>query len=585
MTSDQRSPIEASFETQDGVSLFYRYWPAVGDHRRGAIVMLHRGHEHSGRMMHLVDELDLPEFAMFAWDARGHGRSPGRRGHSPSFGTSVRDVDDFVRHIGNHHGIATSDLAIVAQSVGAVLAAAWVMDYAPDIRCLSLASPAFRIKLYVPLARPALKVFRAVAGNFDIKSYVKPRMLTRDRERQKSYAADPLITSVISVDMLVGMEDAADRLVCNSQAIIAPTQLLISGSDGVVYRTPQDRFFCGLGSPIKDHVVYDGFRHDLLGEKDRHRPIGDLRRFLLTQFDARIETPSLLSAHRHGASQRQAAFLADSLATRSPQFAYWTLQRAALKAAGHLSHGIKVGFRDGFDSGSMLDYVYRNEASGEFGIGKWIDRAYLNTTGWCGIRMRKQNIEAALAEASALLQDSGRDVRILDIAAGLGRYVLDGIGHGGIRPKSVLLRDFSADNVAAGQALIGSQGLSDITDFEQGDAFDRQSLASISPNPTLVLVSGLYELFSDNDQVIASLDGLADCVKPGGFLIYTNQPWHPQLEYIARVLTSHRGGKPWVMRLRSQAEMDQLVAAVGFEKINQRIDEWGIFSVSVARRR
>jgi hypothetical protein len=40
------------------------------------------------------------------------------------------------------------------------------------------------------------------------------------------------------------------------------------------------------------------------------------------------------------------------------------------------------------------------------------------------------------------------------------------------------------------------------------------------------------------------------------------------------------------MRRRSQAEMDQLVRdAAGFEKLGQRIDEWGIFTVSIARRK
>jgi hypothetical protein len=39
-----------------------------------------------------------------------------------------------------------------------------------------------------------------------------------------------------------------------------------------------------------------------------------------------------------------------------------------------------------------------------------------------------------------------------------------------------------------------------------------------------------------------------------------------------------------VMRRRTQGEMDQLVAAAGFEKLDQRIDQWGIFTVSVARR-
>jgi hypothetical protein len=38
------------------------------------------------------------------------------------------------------------------------------------------------------------------------------------------------------------------------------------------------------------------------------------------------------------------------------------------------------------------------------------------------------------------------------------------------------------------------------------------------------------------------------------------------------------------MRRRTQAEMDQLVAAAGLVKITQRIDDWGIFTVSLAQK-
>lgn len=55
-------------------------------------------------------------------------------------------------------------------------------------------------------------------------------------------------------------------------------------------------------------------------------------------------------------------------------------------------------------------------------------------------------------------------------------------------------------------------------------------------------------------------------------LVYTGQPWqHPQLELIAS-----RADQPpasLVMRRRTQAEMDQLVAAAGFRKITQRVDQ------------
>ncbi len=125
-------------------------------------------------------------------------------------------------------------------------------------------------------------------------------------------------------------------------------------------------------------------------------------------------------------------------------------------------------------------------------------------------------------------------------------------------------------------------GLENVT-VQQADAFDRKSLAAIEPRATIGIVSGLYELFPSNTLVMESLAGLADAIEPGGHLIYTNQPWHPQLEFIARVLRN-REGQPWIMRRRTTAEMDQLVQRAGFEKIEMEIDQWGMFSVSVARR-
>jgi len=118
---------------------------------------------------------------------------------------------------------------------------------------------------------------------------------------------------------------------------------------------------------------------------------------------------------------------------------------------------------------------------------------------------------------------------------------------------------------------------------ELGNAFDREALASITPRPTIAIVSGLFELFPGNAGVSESLRGLAEVLEPGGYLVYTNQPWHPQMEFIARVLRN-REGDPWIMRRRTTAEMDQLVSVAGFEKSEMAVDEWGMFTVSLARR-
>ncbi len=576
----------AVFLTHDGVELLYRHWPATqpGAGPRKAVVMFHRGHEHGGRMAHLPAELDLPDYDFFAWDARGHGLSPGARGDSPSFATSVRDVQTFLDHLSAMHAIEQSDMAVLAQSVGAVRISTWAHDYAPKVRCLVLASPAFKVKLYVPFARPGLKLLRQWRGNFFVNSYVKARFLSHDPERIASFENDPLITRPISVNMLLGLYDAAERVVADAQAIQVPTQLLISGADFVVHRKPQEQFFERLGSLRKEKHILPGFFHDTLGERDRAHALSRARRFILESFQQSATRPSLLDADRCGWSCAEAESLAAPLPKNSLGDLYWRATRAGLKLGSGLSDGVKLGFDTGFDSGSTLDYVYRNQPSGKSALGRLIDANYLNSIGWRGIRQRKLHAEELLRLAMGRLREAGKAVRIVDIAAGHGRYILESLEGLEHKPDAILLRDYSNINVRDGSALIEQKGLGDIARFVKGDAFDRADLAALDPKPTLAVVSGLYELFGSNQMIGDSLAGLAAAVEEGGYLVYTGQPWHPQLELIARALTSHRQGQAWVMRRRSQAEMDQLVAAAGFRKLEQRIDEWGIFSVSLAQR-
>jgi SAM-dependent methyltransferase len=267
---------------------------------------------------------------------------------------------------------------------------------------------------------------------------------------------------------------------------------------------------------------------------------------------------------------------------RAPGSPHWALVRFNLKTFGRLSQGISVGWKTGFDSGRSLDYVYENKPRGITPLGKLIDYFYLNAIGWRGIRIRRQNLQRCLRSAIERLNRAGQPIQILDIASGPGRYILETLNQLVKVPASAMLRDYQQPNLDAARQLADQLQLQNIT-FQHGDAFDRESLAAITPRPTIAIASGLYELFPDNEPILQSLRGIADAMDEGGFLIYTCQPWHPQVEFIARVLTN-REGKPWIMRRRTQAEMDALVQSAGFEKVEQDIDPFGIFTVSIARR-
>jgi alpha-beta hydrolase superfamily lysophospholipase/SAM-dependent methyltransferase len=555
-------------------NLFYRAWTPADAKR--AVILVHRGHEHSGRLVDVVEELGLKDAACFAWDSRGHGKSPGDRGYAPSFSRIVKDLDAFVRHVSATHGIAIEDMVVLGHSVGAVTVATWVHDFAPRIRAMVLVTPALKVKLYVPFARTGLKLLQAMRGDRKsyVQSYVKPTMLTHDAGQAKRYADDPLITKAIAVNVLLDLYEVSERIVADAGAIRVPALVLAGGADWVVDVKEQQKFFDALGSTRKKMRVFDGMYHDLLHEAGRGEVLAEIRSFVEDSFARDEVRQPLVDAHRDGYTKREY----DELARPAPALrnAGFAVQRLSLSIVGKLSRGVRLGWESGFDSGRSLDYVYENEARGAMGVGKLIDRTYLDSVGWKGIRQRKVHLEKLLRVA---IRESA-EPRILDVATGCGRYVLDVLKD---EPRATaLMRDFTPANVEQGREIARSMGLSDRVTFEVGDAFDEEALAKITPAPTVAIVSGLYELFGDNDMVLASLRGIARAMKGGGSLVYTGQPWHPQLEMIARVLTN-RDGKPWVMRRRTQEEMDDLVRAAGFTKVDMEIDRWGIFTVSLAR--
>ena len=261
-----------------------------------------------------------------------------------------------------------------------------------------------------------------------------------------------------------------------------------------------------------------------------------------------------------------------------PRIERWgfRMQKWMLHHLGFLSKGMRVGLKYGFDSGMSLDYVYRNQAQGCGPIGRWIDKGYLNAIGWRGVRIRREHLIATVEERIETLKQRNEPVKILDIAGGTGNYLFD------IKRKfpeiEVVINDFSEANIAFGEAQIQQQGLQNIR-FTRLDCFNKDSYRQLNFEPNIVIISGIFELFGDNELVCKAISGALSALQTGGFLIYTGQPWHPQLKMIAFVLNNHQE-RDWIMRRRSQRELDSLFAFYGLTKYGMKLDNFGIFTVS-----
>ena len=112
----------------------------------------------------------LDDVAIFAWDARGHGHSAGERGAAENFGTLVKDVDAFVRHVHERHGFAVENMIVLAHSVGAVTG----LGLGPRLRAAdSRDDPG-----HAGLSRPALRSARHPVASAETK-------IRRARSRQE----------------------------------------------------------------------------------------------------------------------------------------------------------------------------------------------------------------------------------------------------------------------------------------------------------------------------------------------------------------------------------------------------------------
>ncbi|MGP9517777.1 MULTISPECIES: alpha/beta fold hydrolase [unclassified Psychrobacter] len=591
---------ESCYNAYDGTAIYYRYWltmPLV-DMQKSTIkkaaqplrqvILLHRGHEHSGRLAELGQQFAAAGYQVFAWDARGNGRSGGIKDHAESVTELERDLDGFVQLVIGKTGIAIEDTLIVASSIGAVLAAAWVHDYAPNIRGMILGTPALSIRLYMPFAIPSLKVARTLGLMSRVSSYVKAQVLTHDKDAQQAYNADPLISNSISTDLLIDTHATGQRLLDDAGAITVPTFVLCAGKDYVVDKQAERAFYEAINTPTKRWQLYPDSYHAIFHETNKADVFADCIDFAEQVFAAPVQAPDLSTAHLDSASKDKV----DRLAIKpfNPSFA---ITRFAMQKFGHVSDAIATGLEHGFDSGHSLDHVYYNQPSGQNKFGHAVDKFYLNNIGWQGIRIRRAHILELARLALADINDKNQNTtkpyqpKLLDIASGHGFYAFDLLTE--FTDLHAELRDYEMHNIQALQAKASNLAITDRVTACQKDAFDAASYQQVEKTSSskvdkgfdVAISSGVFELFSDNTLPATALAGIYDSLKANGYLIYTNQPWHPEQEFISKTLNNHRGSS-WVMRCRSQAEMDQLVERAGFKKVAMRIDRFGIFTVSLA---
>lgn len=263
------------------------------------------------------------------------------------------------------------------------------------------------------------------------------------------------------------------------------------------------------------------------------------------------------------------------------RLAFPALRLLAL-TVGRSSDGIRLCLDEGLTSGRTLDYIYRNEPAGRWGVGRAIDACFLSQPGWRAIRTRRGNLETMLATAIHDLRRESRTVTVLDVASGPGSYILDVIERVGGTDIQAVCRDLDPRWAAQGAADAARRGLTNVR-FEVGDALDRGAILGLRPRSNLAVSSGFYDWIADDAVVRKSMQIVHDALWQGGYFVSTNQIGHAERELVARVLSADDHDPPRTT-VRSTDTIEGWLTAIGFDVVETRVDPYGFYSVTLAHK-
>ncbi|MBI4541602.1 MAG: lysophospholipase [Gemmatimonadetes bacterium] len=260
----------------DGARLALRRARAQGRHR-ASLVLLHGFGEHSGRYGHVAGWFAGRGISVFALDLRGHGRSPGPRGHVARFAQFLSDVVALRKLAAAE---APGPQLVLGHSFGGAIALRYLETGPQGLSGAILSSPAVVLAIRIPAWKTTLASWLAgLAPAIGISTGVELAHLSTDPAVGEAVKSDPLCHQVMSPMAYRETVDAQALLLAQRDRITVPLLFLLAGDDRIVSRPAAEAFAVGLPGDVTVRV-YEGFFHEVLNERERDRAFADIEPWL-----------------------------------------------------------------------------------------------------------------------------------------------------------------------------------------------------------------------------------------------------------------------------------------------------------------
>jgi alpha-beta hydrolase superfamily lysophospholipase len=264
---------QAYFSAADGVRLFRRAW--LPPTPRMALAIVHGFAEHSGRYDHVGAWFSTRDFAVHAFDQRGHGRSDGVRGHVDSFARFLDDLEAFLDVVRREH--PELSVVLLGHSMGGLVTASLLAERKPDLLGAVVIGPPLELGSGVSRMRLRMaRALRRVAPLMPLRAGLDAGDLSRDPEVVKAYQDDPLVFRRASASFAAELLDAVGRTAQAGMHVQIPTLMMHGEADRICPPRGTRNFHAQLRGAGHRLRVYPKLRHEILNEPEQEQVFEDV---------------------------------------------------------------------------------------------------------------------------------------------------------------------------------------------------------------------------------------------------------------------------------------------------------------------
>ncbi|WP_058304081.1 alpha/beta hydrolase [Gorillibacterium timonense] len=260
--------IDLRWSLADGTRMYaWRSDPEDAQQVQGVVGIVHGMGEHSGRYEHVAAYLNHAGYAVITFDQRGHGRTVGDRGHTPSYDALLEGIDRLVQEADHYYpGLP---FFLYGHSMGGNTTLNYLLRRRPQIAGAVVSGPWLELAFKPPLHQlAAARVASVLYPTYTSQRPMKAEDLTADLDMQKRYLEDPLGHGQITAGFFCGVQKAGLWALANATRLQVPLLLMHGGADQVTSIAASRRFAERAGE-LCEFMEWPGMKHELHNETDR----------------------------------------------------------------------------------------------------------------------------------------------------------------------------------------------------------------------------------------------------------------------------------------------------------------------------